>query len=287
MSSAIEATEPTAETTLLDSGLVETPGDPKSSGNDREVQEYLRRIDAATVYRPVYTEYPRESRRRFVSPSPNRERIREEKLFEPLKVLTNTTELNELLQKTDATVETHKGRVYMTNHDFHQEEVQKLSWLFVLGKSDDWIQKPTYFHDTGNGIRVEMSSKINRDRYERYDERYDRTELPIARLGCALRIFKDDTATYSTSKVKFITAVQSKIESGLFKLMTSYSRQAAAADILYEILNGNSILFVGAVLKDVSIPGEFVQKNTKVRFQRVGSLVEAEDVTDAMVAIIC
>lgn len=117
-----------------------------------------------------------------------------------------------------------------------------------------------------------------------YDDGYNsRDVVPIARLGAALNVFKDDAAA---AKVKFVTAVQGKRDAGWVKVVVSYTRQAAAVDIFHEILNGHSVLFVGAVLKDVAVPIEGVGRQMG-KIQRVGSLKEAEEVGEGVVGVIC
>jgi hypothetical protein len=55
-----------------------------------------------------------------------------------------------------------------------------------------------------------------------------------------------------------------------------YSRRAAAVDIFNEILNANSILCVGALLKEVLVLVEAPRKVSSVTFQRVGNVKDVE-----------
>jgi len=62
--------------------------------------------------------------------------------------------------------------------------------------------------------------------------------------------------------------MQRDSSSRLVKQMISYAIQAAAVDIFHEILNANSILFVGAVLKDM--PGKGVGLDVSASWQCQG-----------------
>jgi hypothetical protein len=107
------------------------------------------------------------------------------------------------------------------------------------------------------------------------------------RLGCALRVLGDDGDEAAAEKVKFVKCVQRDSSPVLVKQVVSYSRRAAAVDIFHEILNANSILFVGAVLKEVPVPVEVPRRGSSVTFQRVGSIKEAEEVSEGVIGVIC
>jgi len=204
-------------------------------------------------------------------------------------VLSNTASLNTILEEGDACIETLKGRlVYVTSHDFHTADLQKLSWLFQFGVQESWIQKPTNFLP-GNAMQFDLPNR-GRGRVDYYDDDFDRYDngprggpVPMARLGSALQIFKDDS---QTSKVKFVTVVSAKNDSSWVKMTINHSRQAAAAEICHEILNNHTIVFVGAVLKNVAIPAENPNKKAR-KLQRVGSVQEAEEVDQGIIGVIC
>lgn len=206
-------------------------------------------------------------------------------------VLANTASLNSILDEGDACVETLKGRlVYVTSHDFHAADLQKLSWLFQFGVSESWIQKPTTFLP-GNAMQFDLPNR-GRGRHDFYDDDYDRFDngsrggpIPMAQLGSALRTFKDD-ADPLTSKVKFVTVVGVKNDSSWVKMTVSHSRQAAASQIFHEILNNHSVIFVGAVLRNVAIPAENPNKKAR-KLQRVASVQEAEELEPGVIGIIC
>lgn len=127
------------------------------------------------------------------------------------------------------------------------------------------------------------SPSRGRDRFDYYDDDLDR--VPMARLGSALRIFKDDSDPL-TSKVKFVTIATAKNDSGFFKIVISHSRQAAASDILNMIFNNHSVVFVGAVLRSVAIPAENPNKKAR-KLQPVKSVQDAENVDHGVIGVIC
>lgn len=205
-----------------------------------------------------------------------------------VKMVNDTTSLNNVLAETDACVETLKGQlIYITSHPFHTADLQKYEWLFHMGASESWIQKPT-----PNLMQFDLPRGgpgrpiYYEDGYEPpFNNGFRQGPVPIARLGAALRIFKDDTDP-STSQVKFVTVVQIKSDSSWVKLLVSHSRQAAAADVCHELLNGHSILFMGAVLKDVALPAENQYDKTR-KLVRVENVKEAEGVEEGVVGVIC
>jgi len=209
--------------------------------------------------------------------------------------LVNTATLNDLINEPDTCADTIDGHlIYITNTPVHAADLEKISWILKIGIQDTWVQKPVN-HLTANGVQFELPPGNSRRRngYIEYDDRYDDYDMhrgrgtPIVRLGNALRVFKTDEKKYGTEKVKFVIAVQGRSNAGWMKLVVSHSRQAAAADIFHEIINNQSIVFVGAVLHDVAIPVEAPNRQPAVKFQRVGSLKEAEEVGQGVIGVIC
>ena len=213
-------------------------------------------------------------------------------------ILIDAHSLNGFIQLDDVCVDTAINQmVYITNHPFHAADLDKMSWIFNIEAQDTWVRKPTILA-TAEGYKADFlggkeKEKRGRGRYaydnvyERYDDGYDPLGRPnpsICRLGNALRVFKRDEKKFGTEKVKFVTAVQ-KNNAAWAKLVVSHSRKAALVDIFHEMMCGNSIQLVGAVLTDVVVPLEAPQK--KVRFQRLGSLKEAQEVPSGVVGVIC
>ena len=91
-------------------------------------------------------------------------------------------------------------------------------------------------------------------------------DTAILRLSAALRQHEDEW------ELKYVIVIQCRNTLGLYKLVVSNSKKAAGMDMFYEVLNGNSVCFVGAVLKDVPIPAEYPHKFPQTKFKGVESM---------------
>ncbi|XTI83472.1 hypothetical protein V2W45_1338566 [Cenococcum geophilum] len=167
------------------------------------------------------------------------------------KVLNNSNDLLALLDKYEGCVD-------------------NISWLFCVGKMDLWTDKIISFYTVNTSTREYSPSPI-----------IERVDTPILRLSAALRPHKEE------GKLKYVVAIQCRSTPVSYKLVVSNSKKAAGMDMFYEVLNGNSISFVGAVLKDVPIPVEHPHKFPQTKFKRVESVEEAEEVGEGVVGIIC
>lgn len=78
----------------------------------------------------------------------------------------------------------------------------------------------------------------------------------------------------------------SKAKPLLYKLLISSNRSAVRIDIFYEALNGNSIVLVGAILKDVDMLGRDYRMSP-LQFRNVESVKEVENVEEDVVGSIC
>jgi hypothetical protein len=189
--------------------------------------------------------------------------------------ISNSSDLLAFAEKvTDVCVEVSKRRLdlYLTTHAFSDADVQNISWLFINGKLDSWTDRVM----TCFMVNISMREYTQGPIVERFD-------VPIARLGMALRA----VAQADLPKVKYVIAVQSRNYSMSYKILVSQTRKAAGVDLFYELLNGASVAFVGAVLKDVAIPVEHPHKQPAMQFKRVGSVKEAEKLGQGTVGIIC
>lgn len=205
-------------------------------------------------------------------------------------LLTDASDLTSVLFEPDVIVETFGvGPIYIVNLAFSADDLTQLSWLFTLEPTPEpWTAKPAPLSHAGHRrFHPAHYAQPCPHRYRNEDRRDGFLSAPIVRLGCALRVLGDDGDGAAAEKVKFVTCVQRDSSPGLVRQMVSYSRRAAAVDIFHEILNANSILFVGAVLKEVPVPVEVPHRGSSVAFQRVGSVKEAEDVGEGVIGVIC
>jgi len=193
--------------------------------------------------------------------------------YEPLeeKVLNNSNDLLALLDKYEGCVDVAKRQtVYVTTYPVSDADVQNISWLFCVGKMDLWTDRIISFYTVNTSTREYSPGPI-----------IERVDTPILRLSAALHPHKEE------GKLKYVVAIQCRNTPVSYKLVVSNSKKAAGMDMFYEVLNGNSISFVGAVLKDVPIPVEHPHKFPQTKFKRVESVEEAEKVGEGVVGIIC
>jgi hypothetical protein len=252
------------------------------SDSDFECDQFIRQAHRIAQHGRDFSPPPRP--RGFTS------RIHE------VPILIDTKSLNEFIKIDDVCVNTASNQmIYIANHPFHAADLDRISWLFKLGKEGEWEKKPVVVLGE-EGYTFEMPREKERRGgrareiyYEdRFNDGYDpvgRRSTPIVRLGNALRVFKTDEKKFGTEKVKFVMAVKGKGSSGWVRLMISHSRQAAVINIFHEILNGYDIIFVGAMLQDVVVPVE--KKDLQTKFTRVASLKEAQEVGKGIVGVIC
>lgn len=129
--------------------------------------------------------------------------------------------------------------------------------------------------------------EIFEDRYgNQFEDRFERSGIPLVKLGETFTtIFKDG----GDEGVKFLTVIQGKGTSGWLKLITSYSKKNALVDLFHEILNGFSILFVGAVLADVDLSNIWKLEGSKDEyiFKKVGTVDEARALEGHVIGVIC
>ncbi len=181
----------------------------------------------------------------------------------------------------DACVEVSKRRqdLYITTHPFSDADIQTISWLLQIGKLDGWTDKVISFYVVNASVRDYLPAAFT-----------ERIDMPIARLGSALYsadVLADEEVEASKRRFKFVIAIQSRNSPVSYKLVVSHSRRQAAVDVFYELLNGNSVVFVGAVLKSVSVPVDMPHRQPGVKFRRVESVKEAERCGEGVVGVIC
>jgi hypothetical protein len=279
----------------------------KPKPKEETIEERIKKLEQALEANDIsITVRDRERERER---SPIRERIRSPVRYvrggrsrsrspirqtEQIPLIANSIHLNAILEKPDSCAEVQSGPdlytrnlVYVTNNPVHATDLEKVSWILKTGVTDGWVQKP--IGGAPASYQIEYLPPGRRGREYVVDEPYDRYDRgPIAKvaLGTVLKTFKDDTEESGTPKVKFVAVVQGKTQLGWAKLVVSYSRQAALTDLVHEIINGQAVLFVGAVLKDVVLPVE-IQKLHSVQFQKVETIKEAEEVGEGVIGVIC
>jgi len=284
----VEVPEMQKPKTNTDANLVERAIENEARGRESYRETTIIEDVKQSQRQPSPAFIRRNSRNFSRSPTPRRRGDLVE-----MALLNNTTSLNKMLSQPDACVETIQGQtLYLTTHPYHADDLNKWAWLFQCGVLDLWLQPEMPCPRGSAYYEIPQKSKNRRpyeyddfDRYNSSGYRGGVVSVSLARLGTALKIFENENDS-DTKKVKFVIVVQDKTEPGWVKLKVSHSRQAAAADILYEIVNGLSIAFVGAVLREVAVPsGDLGRK--PMTLVRVESVTQAEDVGMGNVAVIC
>jgi hypothetical protein len=193
----------------------------------------------------------------------------------------------------------------MTSLPVQQTDLEKLSWIFKLGHEDSWVQKPMNFVGRDNWtFDFPGGANFNGRRVRRADyydndcdnQRFDRGLTPIIKIGTLFTtVFKGGNATgdivdEEERKVKFISVLQAQGNPGWARLIVSYSRAAALVDIFHEVVNGFSVMFVGAVLNNANIPITrvgFGPGGEDIMYKKVGSVTEAEELDNSAIGVIC
>ncbi|KAF2473854.1 uncharacterized protein BDR25DRAFT_312031 [Lindgomyces ingoldianus] len=207
-----------------------------------------------------------------VDPSPPVEVMIVPAQEEEEKVIKNSRDLLALVDTHEGLIRTpNHTSVYATTYPYTDVDVKNISWLFYTGRIDGWADKLHSYYTMNVSARDYYPNPVHHT-----------IDTPMIRLTAALKEHKPK----DEAKLKYVIACQSRNTPAVFKLLVSYSRKAAGMDMFYELLNGNSVVFVGAVLKDVAVPVENPHVFPAAKFKRVESVEEAESLKDAF-GIIC
>ncbi|OCK78844.1 hypothetical protein K432DRAFT_444340 [Lepidopterella palustris CBS 459.81] len=187
------------------------------------------------------------------------------------KVVNNSRDLLALVDEYEGVIEVARRQtIYCTTYPLTTSDLASITWIFTTGRLDGWSDKIHSYYTINASAREAAPYPI-----------IERVDTPILRLSAALRPQKDE------GKLKFVIVVQSRNTPVSYKLVVSNSKKAAGMDMFYEVLNGNSIVFVGAVLKGVAVPVENPMRFPAVVWKQVESVEEAEAVGEGAVGIIC
>ncbi|KAF2277463.1 uncharacterized protein EI97DRAFT_292530 [Westerdykella ornata] len=169
-----------------------------------------------------------------------------------------------------------RSSVYLTTFPFTRRDVIKYSGLFAHPAEGVFISETKHTLTEFDEYPV-YPNRPPRNRGDYYDPIPFEDNLPRIFLSRAL-----DTAVVPEDKgAKFWIVVQSRQRPNARKLLVMESRKAAGIVIYYEALNGNSVIFVGAVL------GER-KTGAGIKMKKVDSLEEAVKAQEeGVVGIIC
>ena len=170
--------------------------------------------------------------------------------------ISSSTQLLDQFGKEDGVFELPypvNGRVYVATYPFGDRDVQKWSWLFATGIEDEYIVRESE--------EQARPSRGNRNRYSARDE--DMSSVYLSR-ALDVNVVPEDTK----HSVRFFIVTESPGRSSSFKLLVAESRKAASMLIYYEMLKGDSVLFVGAMVHEC-------KTGRPKRYKKVSSLEEA------------
>lgn len=192
---------------------------------------------------------PNYIRRYSISPV----RIRQPNSRDTTSVITSSAQLLEKVSKYDGIADMPfpaRGSVYLTTFPFTDRDVKKWSWLFSLGIEDTFLVESGRGRVTDNDSDGEDATfphvrpiRRGRDRSPYYDP--GTADIPSAFLSRAL---DTEIVPEDTEKIKYIIVTQNRHRPAGSKLLYAESRKAAGMLMFYELLKGDSIMFVGAML---------------------------------------
>jgi hypothetical protein len=172
-----------------------------------------------------------------------------------------------------------QSNAYLTTFPFTNKDVKKYTWLFASGVEDHFLTD--YGRDATDDYAPYPAVVRTRNRSRSpYYNRAD-VDIPTAFLSRAL-----DTSVVpedGENKVKYWIVVAKRQRPHEVKLIVAESRKAAGIFMYCELLNSNSVSFVGAVLDDG-------RKLRGMKFKRVESLqeaVEMKDEEEGVVGVVC
>lgn len=205
-------------------------------------------------------------------------------------IMNSSADLLAKLSKPDGVVDMPypgRGSVYLSTFPFTDKDVKKYSWLFSLGVED------TFLEERGRGRVAEgndsdsdndewlpnvRSVRRGRDRSPYYDSRSN-IDIPSVFLSRALDA---EVVPEAMPNLRYLIVTQNRHRPAGTKLLVAESRKAAAMLMYYELLKGDSILFVGATVhacKKIVHPKKFK------RVETVEEVMKAQE--EGFVGVIC
>lgn len=218
-------------------------------------------------------------------------------------LITSSTNLLEKLNNFDGIAEAPfpaRGGVYLSTYPFSNKDVQRWSWILGSGVEETYMSEPKksnakqdddddeeedeWYQPRGRGVRPHPYINRHRNRSPGFDPMGNEVSSVFLSRALDTKVVPED------GKVKFVIVAQNKSKNassaGAVRLLVSESRKAAGMLIFYELLNGASINFVGAVPAEAKLVRE---KKKKVQFKRTETLDEAvklyED--EGIVGVVC
>lgn len=197
---------------------------------------------------------------RRYTPSPHRYPVPANPfIYTDQRVINSSTQLLDKVGKEDGIMEVPfpaRSHIYLTTYPFGNKDVKKWSWLFASGIEGEYLT----LNRNSISIDGEPVSSV-----ERVRQRRDHSpaflpgtiDIPSVYLSRALDVaVVPETNAHS---VQYLIVTQNRHRPAGSKLLVAESRQAAGVLMYYEILRGDSVLFVGATLHQCGTvpPGKY------------------------------
>lgn len=219
-------------------------------------------------------------------------------------LLSSSSSLLEKLNDYDGVADVPfpaRGGVYLTTYPFSDRDVQKWSWVLGSGVEESYINEPKKRKVKNDEDDSDSDDDFVRGRnnFHIYNDNRRRVRSPgydpcgneMASVFLSRALDTKIVPEDGEDKAKFIIVVQNKSKNGSSgssaKLLVAESRKAAAMLMFYEVINGVSIMFVGAVPADAKLTTS--KKKKKVEFKRTETFEEAIQLCkeDGVVGVVC
>lgn len=219
---------------------------------------------------PLHRRYTPSPQRYYPPPNP---------LVYESHSVSSSTQLLEKVGKEDGIVDLPVPairNIYLTTYPFGDRDVKKWAWLLAAGVEDEYVVQSFHSPDGTNIPAVERVHQ-RRGEFPIYDP--GNIDIPSVYLSRALdsEVVPED----SKHNVRYLIVTQNRHRPAGYKLLVAESRKAAGVLIYYDVLKGDSILFVGATVHQCKTVAA-------KKYKKVASLEEAISLQDeGFVGIVC
>ncbi|KAH6637893.1 hypothetical protein C7974DRAFT_411348 [Boeremia exigua] len=232
-------------------------------------EDYRRPRRAGRVPPPPQRRYTPSPHRYYPPPNP---------FSYQSSAVNSSTQLLDKVGKEDGIVEFPPPavrNVYLTTYPFGDKDVKKWSWLFASGVEDEYVAQST--RDMNGDMPSVERVRQRRGEFPIYDPA--NIDIPSVYLSRALdvEVVPEDTK----HNVRYLIVTQNRHRPAGCKLIVAESRKAAGVLIYYEILKGDSVLFMGATVHQCKTVHP-------KKYKKVNSLEEAISIQEeGFVGVIC
>ena len=193
--------------------------------------------------------------------------------------INSSTQLLEKVGKEDGVINLPPPatrKVYLTTYPFGDKDVKKWSWLFAAGVEDEYVAQSS--RDI-NGSDMPSLERVRQGRGE--FSMYDPGNIDVPSVYLSRALDSEVVPEDCKHNVRYLIVTQYRHQPAGCKLLVAESRRAAGVLMYYDMLKGDSVLFVGATVHQCKTVHP-------KRYKRVASLEEAVSIQeDGFVGIVC